>query len=489
MKRLCVLILIAVFLSSCGSDENLTEQKDQAVKFDYDKIKERGKIVALTGFNAYSYFIYKGRPMGYEYELVKRYAEHEGLELEIKLVRSIEEMFTMLNNGEGDIIAFNLTVTKERRGKVEFTEHHNITKQVLVQRRPENWRRMRLDQIDEALVRDVLELDGKSVHVRRHSAYEQRLQNIMEETGIEINIVSADDEVTTEDLIRMVAEGVIDLTVSDDNIAMLNQSYYSDLDISTTISQSQRISWAVRKNAPKLLKSINSWIGQMRKSVDYYAIYNKYYKNRRAFKDRIASRFLITKGGNISEYDAQLKQYADEIGWDWRLLASLIYQESRFNPQAESWAGAAGLMQLMPSTAEMYGVDNRLDPSQSLEGGIQFIIWLNQYWKKYVPDNEERIKFILASYNIGPGHIMDAYKLAEIYGANPQIWFGNVEEFLLRKSQPEYYNDEAVKYGYARGTETVNYVKEILYRYEHYKRFTEAELALNDSQKEAGSIE
>jgi membrane-bound lytic murein transglycosylase F len=153
------------------------------------------------------------------------------------------------------------------------------------------------------------------------------------------------------------------------------------------------------------------------------------------------------------------------------LLASLIYQESQFNPDKTSWAGAKGLMQLMPATAKQFGVTKISNPEDNLKGGVKYLKWLTDYWKEDIPDSTERIKFVMASYNIGPGHIRDARRLAKKYDSNPNVWTNSVEKFLLKKSNPKYYNDSVVKYGYARGTETTKYVNDILGRYDHYLHF------------------
>ena len=128
-------------------------------------------------------------------------------------------------------------------------------------------------------------------------------------------------------------------------------------------------------------------------------------------------------------------------------------------------------MQLMPETAQQFGVTDMTDPVQSLQAGVAYLDYLDDYWSEMIEDSTERMKFVLASYNIGPGHIVDARNLAEKYGADPNIWEDNVEKYLLNKSKHKYYNDEVVKLGYAKGTETVKYVREVLQRYEQYKQF------------------
>ena len=474
MKKIFYILFTALLFLNINCTKKVEHKPTEL-----EKIKERGKIVALTGYNAYSYFIYKGQPMGFEYELLNQFGKYLGVDVEIKVVKSLNDMFTMLAEGKGDLIAFNLTVTKERSKKVAFTHHTNTTTQVLVQRRPKNWRRMTLDQIRKKLITNPIDLEGKTVYVRSGSSYISRLKNLSDEIGGDINIVIADPDLTTENLIEMVAKGKIKYTISDENIARLDQASFTNIDISTKISLPQKIAWAVRKDAHQLLDTLNTWIDKILKKPTYYVIYNRYYKNRANFRRRLKSQYFSFTGGSISKYDSLLKIYAKKLGWDWRLLAAQVYEESQFNPDAKSWAGAVGLMQLMPITAKQYGVENRTDPNQSLNAGIKYLEWLNNYWSKYIKDQKEKIKFVLASYNIGLGHIIDARKLTEKYGGDPNKWDDNVEFYLLQKSKKKYYNDDVVTYGYSRGIETVEYVKDILDLYDHYKQFISTNGNLN----------
>lgn len=445
--------------------------KSPKITVDLDQIQKKGKLVAITGFNAYSYFIYKGQPMGYEYELLKRLAADLKLELEIKVVQEIEEMIEALNNGTGDVIAFNLTITKERTKSVSFTEYHTLTPQVLIQRKPENWRQMKLHEIEQRLIRSPIDLIGKPLTVRMASSYVTRLNNISDELGADLNIIESEANVNTEDLISLVASGEIDYTVADENIAELYSGYYPILDIYYTLSLPQRIAWAVRKNSPNLLNAINEWLKKEKKKNDYYTIYDRYFENTKGFKRRINSEYFSLTGGKISKYDEEIKKYALKLNLDWRLLASIIYQESQFKPNKTSWAGASGLMQLMPATAKRFGVEDLSNAHENLEAGVKYLKWLEEYWSDDIPNSAERYKFVLASYNIGPGHIVDARNLTKKYGIDPNIWFDNVETYLLKKSEAKYYNDDIVKLGYAKGKETVKYVREILDRYEQYKKF------------------
>src|SRR5690606_2562092 len=223
---------------------------------------------------------------------------------------------------------------------------------------------------------------------------------------------------------------------------------------STVLSLPQQIAWGVRPNSPQLLEAFNSWLEQIKKEPTFMVIYNRYYKSPRTSRIRMQSDYSSFGGNKLSPYDDLIKTGAVALGWDWRLLAAVIYQESRFEENDESWAGARGLMQLMPRTAERFGAAEVNNPAENLQAGVRYLQYLDNYWAKTIDDSEERTKFVLASYNAGLGHILDARELAASRGRNPAVWEDHVEEMLLKKSQPEYFNDPVVKTGYCRCRET-----------------------------------
>lgn len=461
--------LVFALLSSCNQSQRVNFTTDPEVEFDLDAILERGYITALVDNNSVSYFIYKGQPMGYEYELLTRFAKHLKVGLKIKVTSGIDRAIDQLNKGEGDIIAFPLTITKERQKYVTFSKPHFNSYQVLVQRKPDNWRQMTLDNINDSLIRNPIELIDKEVFVLAGSSFENRLKHLSEEIGGDILIRPDTASSESESLIRKVAMGEIDYTVADHMIARVNASYYPDLDVNTPVSVAQQVGWAARKNAPGLLGAINQWLGEIKKEATFMVIYNRYFKSPRTSLVRMKSDYSSMGGNKLSPFDSLIRQGADTLGWDWRLLASLIYQESRFLPEGESWAGARGLMQLMPRTANEFGALDLDDPGQSLKAGVGYLKYLDNYWLKKIPDRNERLKFILASYNVGLSHVVDARRLTEKHGKDPQLWYANVEFFLSRKSDPEFYRDPIVTAGYCKCEEPINYVRDILERYEEYK--------------------
>lgn len=466
-----VLTLGVVNIPVCDTTRGKKASTDSlSAAVDLPVISARKKLVALTDNSSTSYFIYKGEPMGYEYEMLRSFAKHINVDLQIIVTNDMNRIFDLLQKGEVDIVSANLTVTEDRMRKVSFTEPLIYTRQVLVQPKPNGWQNMNQEKLNKHLIRTTIDMAGKNIHVRKESSYYARLINLQDEIAAKINIVEASGELSTEALIAMVANGKIPCTVSDENVAMVNQTYYPQLDIKTAISFPQKIAWAVNKNAPLLLSELNSWISDQKGTDSYAALYNKYFKNPKGAERRNESEFSSLGGNKISPYDDMIIAYSREIEWDWRLLASMIYQESKFDPNAQSWAGACGLMQMIPSTAIQYGLDTCGGTAiESIDAGTRHLIKLNQYWEKIISNKEERTKFVLASYNAGLGHIIDARNLCKKYKKNPDLWGNNVDKYILLKSYPKYYNDPVVRCGYCRGQEPYNYVKEIIMRYNHYK--------------------
>ena len=312
--------------------------------------------MALTDYNSISYFTYRGTPMGYQYELLQNLASKLGLKLELEVSNNLEKDFDDLANHKVDLLAINLTVTAERQKLMNFTSPIMETRQVLVQLSERQRRRNNPDYDGSMQIKSPLDMAGKTIHVVKNSAFAERLRNIESEIGDSIDIVEVEN-IDSEQLIEQVAHGQIDYCVTDEPVAMINKTYHPALDISVAVSFPQNMAWAVSKDNPQLLEAINEWIAETRGSAFHMVLYKKYFKDPKTLT-RAQSPYLSFKGGSISSFDNAIKKYSKIIDWDWRLLAALIYQESRFKTDARSWCGAYGLMQLMPETASRYGVDS-----------------------------------------------------------------------------------------------------------------------------------
>ncbi len=467
-----LLILTGLILTNKSAPVKEEIVEEVVNQNDLPAIIEQGVLKATTDYNSTNYFVYRGQPMGFHLELLKKFAQHIGVELEIFVTNDLNEnVECLMSDGDCNIIAMDLTVTRDRRDLLSFTEPHSQTRQVLVQRRPENWYHMRSSEIEDHLIRNQLDLAGKTIHVHKNSAHMVRLNNLMEEIGDTIYLVETDYE--PEMLIEKVANGEIEYTVSDEHVAQVNQTYYANIDTQTPLSFAQNLSWAVRHDTPLLKAAIDEWMSEFKQTRQYSNLYNRYFQNPRS-SIMAKSPYHSLGGGRISLYDDYFKQFSEIVGWDWRLIASLAFQESRFNSEAVSWAGAFGIMQLMPNTASMYNVSESSSPIDNIVAGVKYLSWIDSRLRNIITDDAERVKFVLASYNVGLGHVLDARRLAEKYGKDPNMWKDNVDYYVLNKSKPKYYLDPVVRHGYARGAEPYHYVHEILERYEHYLNAVES---------------
>lgn len=462
MKRLVHLICLIAALwcgflaTGCGGKGGT-----QGEAADSLEMRLHDTIVVGTLYSPTSYFIYRGDPMGYHYDLIQKFAKDNHVHIQFKTVRNMAVLLSLLDSAKIDIIAYNIPMTAEFKKQVRHCGIENINHQVLIQPAGNNKPR----------ITDVTQLVGKTVVVEKGSKYESRMRNLNNELGGGIKIEAIrKDTLISEDMIEMVAEGEIPLTVVDSDIAKLNHTYYDNIDIGLAVSFPQKSAWAVREDDKWLAEAIDRWAKRPEVTQSEKELYKHYFEQSKLRRSRDLDMRNLRRG-EVSAYDNLFKTYAKTIGWDWRLLAAQGYVESHFDPNATSWAGARGLMQLMPRTAAHYGRHDGsiTDPDNSVYAASRYIADLNRILSSYVKDRDERIKFILAAYNSGIAHIYDAIALARKHGKNPALWHDNVSEALMMKSNPEYYNDPVCRYGYFRGRQTVEYVKEVTRVYERFK--------------------
>jgi membrane-bound lytic murein transglycosylase F len=414
-----------------------------------DTILESGKITVITRNNANCYYIYREKPMGFEYDLAKEFAGYLGVELEV-LNPSWEGLVDALNSGEGDFIAASWTITPSRMKKVNFSiPYLSIRQQVLLHKNNNE-------------IKSLDDLRGKTVHLRRGTSYEKKVKELNKQ-GFAINIEYYADT-PTEELIRMVSEKEIRITIADSNIAMLNRRYYPDVKIAFPLEDLQSIGWAVKKGEDALRKKINSFFKKIREDGTFDKIYNKYYAHTDFFDYLDLKKFHRRIETRLPVYRDIIEKAAQHYNFDWRLIAAMVYQESHFNPRAVSYTGVKGIMQLTANTATDLGVDDLFDPEQSIMGGVRYLRRLYEGFED-VPD-PDRLYVSLASYNVGRGHVIDAQQISKDKQLNSHSW-EVLEGILPLLRRSKYY--KKTKYGYCRGTEPVRYVKRIMIYYDILK--------------------
>ncbi|UKN01838.1 transporter substrate-binding domain-containing protein [Paracrocinitomix mangrovi] len=461
MIRLLPLFLLCL-LCSCQEEEEETVEIERCHR-DWEEVQKDSVLTILAENGPASYFIYRGRNMGFEYELLHEFCKDMNIRLQVRMVNDLDEMYELLANCEGDIVACNLTITENRKRYVDFSTPHILTHDVLIQRIPAD-----TDTVNQ-LVTEIEQLYGKTIHVWKNSSFYEQIVLINDKLNLNLTIVPTSGELITEELIRQVSDGEIDYTIADENVAKIDLNYYSNLDISLKLSEDREIAFALRKGSGRLLDTLNFWLNDRSNRSTIGEVKRKYFDRKNLTSKAQQPYSSLVPEGQLSPYDEIIKEEAAKIGWDWRLISAIIYQESKFETWKTSWAGAFGIFQFMPSTASAYGISRNSSADAQIKAGVKKLNKNFQQWLEEIPDSTEAMKFTLATFNTGRAHIDDARALCEKYEKDQNVWDDNVNKMLLNLSKPKYYRDEVVKNGYCRGVETYEYVIEVLQRFEEYK--------------------
>ena len=452
-KKAILLATAVVFLMGIAvgylNDWFIRPSKQEFI-LDKEGIISRGSLRVAVDNNSSSFYIYRGRRMGYEYELLLDLGKELGVEIEFVVASGFDEAFGKLEDGRVDLVAMNVQQNEERENFVTFTESLGAMSTVLVGRE-------KLTSWDS--------LGSDTVYVRKGAVYKSQLELLKDSLHLDFSILEVQDH--EEILLDRVYDQEVRWTVAEKNVAQTNATYYDELQLGLEVSKEEPVTWAMRSSSPELLQAVNNWLVE-KKEVFIPRTHARYFLDSKNQYSRSTSTFSSLGGDRISVYDEIIQENAQTLGWDWRLLAALVYKESRFDTTALSYAGAQGLLQLMPVTVERFGVTNPNDPEESLKGGVKYLQYLDKFWMERVPETNERIKFILASYTIGQGHVEDAWRLTLKYRKNTQSW-QEVSNFLSLKSDPKYYRDAVVKSGYAKGHIAVKYVRDVLALFQSYK--------------------
>ncbi len=417
-------------------------------------------IYAATMYGPASYFYYRDTIMGYDHDIMEELAAEHDRVVEWVIVGSLDEAVEQLDSGNVTMIVAPVPVDGKYDRKLRFCGPSVDIEQVLVQ------------PPGDTVIVDVSQLAGRVVYVEKGSKGAEELERLNREMGDSILIRPVDaDSLATEDMLASVAHGDIHLAVVDRKTARFNKSYFPELNITLALSEPEVARWAVPRASKSLADTIDAWSAAAPQAARQTEILQKYFDSRKNFPVEGATYDRQFRNGYASPYDSLFRLHTDESSWDWRMLAAQAYQESRFNPVARSWAGAKGLMQIMPRTATDFGMKHTelTDPSRSIQTAVKILDAYEAMFNEKVPNPIERKKFALAAYNAGPGHVLDAMRLADKYGFDSTVWDGNVEQAMLMKMNRRYYRDPVVRYGYSRGRETVDYVKKIYAYYNEVK--------------------
>lgn len=441
-------------LDSFLIEGRVAELQTEPYHDDLAGIKKRRVLRMLTQNHPASYFIWRGQLMGFEYDLVREFAEEQGLRVKVIVPPTWDDLIPWLQQGRGDLIAASMTVTEERRKKgLAFSHPYHQVREVVVARKGD-------------APASLAKLAGRTFTVSPGTSYWETLSRLRAQ-GTEFVLEPASPGLTTDELIDKVAKREYDLTVADSHLFDIALTWRDDVQAAFALTELLPHAWAVTPDKPRLLEAINEYVQKMHRGTFYNLTYKKYFQDPHAIRHHV--QFRATRSGQLSPYDEHARRYADRYGFDWRLIVAQMYQESRFDPNARSWAGALGLLQVLPRTARELGFTDLRDPATGIHAGVKYLAWLRD---RFIvgPAEVENVWFGLAAYNAGYGHVADARQLAAEIGLDRDRWFGHVERAMFLLSKPEYYR--RVRFGYVQGRQPVQYVREIQTRYDAYVRAT-----------------
>ncbi|MGL4733902.1 MAG: membrane-bound lytic murein transglycosylase MltF [Enterovibrio sp.] len=429
---------LSLVLLSCGW------KKVEDERTELEKIREAGVLRVGTLNSTLGYYIGPNGPAGLEYELASQFANYLGVRLEMKPIYTLSGLLPALSRDELNIVAAGMTVTKERLQHYRPGPVYYQVKQQVVYKKG-HWRPRNLQELNK---------DGAKIAVVAGSSHAETLQKIaLSQPEL---VWEARPNTHEDELLRLVSKGELDFTIADSiDIAMLQRTH-PNITVAMDVSANEPISWFIKQSQDDSLYALMlSFFGEKKRNGELDALEERYFGHFNDFDFVDTRAFLRAIKDTLPEWRHLFKKHAKDF--DWRLLAAISYQESHWNPNAVSPTGVRGLMMLTKPTAESVGVKDRLDPEQSIYGGMQYL----QQMINKMPDSihpEEKAWFALAAYNIGFGHLLDGRALTKSAGANPDSW-ADVKRHLPLLADPKYFKQ--MRFGFARGQHAVEYVENI----------------------------
>lgn len=445
---LSLILLLSVFTVFSILIHNRNIGSDTTV---LERIKRTGILRLITDNSINTYYYHNGHPTGFEYELALAFADYLNVELDV-VVPGWNNMFTCLEQGKGDFIAAGLVITEEGIEKVNFSIPYMTSRQHVI-----------FNQKDSG-PGTIENLTSITLHVNRGTSYHSRISELIK-SGIRLNYILYEN-ISTEELIRMIHDKEIKYTIATDTLALLSRRYYPDIRIGIPIREKEPLAWAVSKKDPEMLEQVNKFFLYAGQTGLLKKITDKYFANINNPDPFDVKKFHQIIDTRLPEYKELIYKEAIKYELDWKLMAAVVYQESQFDPEATSFNNVKGLMQITTMAAEEMGISDRFKPSENIKAGIQYFDKMIKKFE-YLEDDHEKILFALVSYNIGYGHVSDAIKIAEDMGLDPTKW-QSLKKTLPLLSKSSYYT--RARNGYTRGLESVQYVERILTYYDVLKQ-------------------
>ncbi|SDZ89285.1 membrane-bound lytic murein transglycosylase F [Microbulbifer marinus] len=426
------------------------------------KAIKQSKVVRFLTYNGPSYFLWKGVLVGFDYDLAKAFADKHNLNLQIVVVPHEESLIEWLKQGRGDFAGSFTTITEERKKQgVDFTVPYTEMAEQIISHK------------GKPAIASLEDLNGRTLTLRAHTTFIDTAE-ALQQSGIDVKVEVAPADISYHRLINMVADGEIEATIVDSDFGEVEAALRPELLLGAVLGDPRPQGWMVDRGNDELRQELDSFLTEIRKSKKYGKIVSTYLKPNNYIVQKMKAP--VVPGGKLSPYDELVRKSALKYGFDWRLVVAQMWQESNFNPKAESPVGAQGLLQVMPRTAEEMGFKPPLfDPDRGIRAGVKYLDWVRDRFDPATPI-DTKLWFTLASYNAGYGHLLDAQRLAKQLGLDPNEWFDNVEVAMLKLSEPRYF--KKARYGYVRGAEPVQYVRNISALYKAYTDMATGDVSL-----------
>lgn len=425
------------------------------------RIKDRGILVAAAEPNTLNYFIYRGEAMGFGLDLLKSFSAFLQLPLKVIACSTVSQAYYYLDYHVADIMAFNLPVTRAGKNLGMFTLPLEESPVVLVQRAEP----LSGKDFSVRFKRTWDDLRSDTITVQQNPFFSLIYQLLRDKTSGQAVLLEISG--SPEELFRMVSEGRIAYTLCNENLAQVLHQVYPNTDISLRLTKSYPFAWIVNHTSDSLLHQIDFWMDSVLTRKELGRVFRNYFQNSRIV-DHFSSPYFSLVNRSISPWDDHIRAHSKLFWWDWRLVASLIYEESNFVPGLTSSRNAYGLMQMIPETAEIYGLDTSSSISHQIQAGVLYLKWIDHQLPGEIRDPKERARFILAAYNVGIGRVLALRKKAAMFGKDPNRWQGNVEYYLLRRSATDPFGYADTLRDFPVDYTMDGYVDGIMNRYYHY---------------------
>ncbi|MFM6929373.1 MAG: membrane-bound lytic murein transglycosylase MltF [Bdellovibrio sp.] len=429
------LAILTFFMNGC--DAIYWNEKESLAK-----VQSRGEITVLTTQNPLIYSqSKKGETQGIDHDLLQNFADHYKLKVKFVVLKDENAILRALSKGEGDIAAARIRTPENRQGYLAGPAYEETSLSLYCQKKSQ--------------IENVKDLNGKKIGLLKKDNYEGFAQRLTQISPLAQIVLI--DTTKTQDLLGDLSAKKFDCAVAENVSGDFYVRFHSSLEKITTLTDAYSLSWLLTPNSQDLLRLMQAWYQRASREDEVMRIMDRYKASITELDKNDISRFFHNIDELLPTYRQSFKQAAAEHNLPWQLIASVAYQESHWNPDARSFTGVRGLMQLTNDTADHVGVEDRTDPQQSIWGGSKYL----RYLLNKMPQNlntKDRMALALAAYNVGYAHLRDAQKLAEKMGRNPYSWH-HMKEILPLLAEPEY--AEKLEYGFARGYETVEFVERV----------------------------